>query len=390
MKGILTTLILMAFLSAPAQNSLDTVLARIERNNTTLSALRKNSEAEMIANKTGIWPANPEIEFNYLWGNPSAIGNRTDFAVSQTFDFPTAYKFRNQISEYKNEQSRLEYQKQRREILNEARLLCGELTFQNALSAEYKKRVSHASQIAEAYRKMLDQGEANVLDYNKSRIYLLNMTKEYETIEIERSALQSGLTRLHGGIEIQITDSVFNVPRVIAGFEEWVIQAEQNNPVLQWINQELAISQTARQLQVAQNLPKLSTGYMSEKVVGEQFQGITLGISIPLWENKNAIAYAEAKTMAVEELRKDAKLQFHNEIKTQHARLVELQASVDGYRNEISDYHHGDLIMKALDAGEISLGEYLYELSFYYDSVDKLLEMEHALYKAWVGLIMYN
>lgn len=390
MKGILTTLILMAFLSAPAQNSLDTVLARIERNNTTLSALRKNSEAEMIANKTGIWPANPEIEFNYLWGNPSAIGNRTDFAVSQTFDFPTAYKFRNQISEYKNEQSRLEYQKQRREILNEARLLCGELTFQNALSAEYKKRVSHASQIAEAYRKMLDQGEANVLDYNKSRIYLLNMTKEYETIEIERSALQSGLTRLHGGIEIQFTDSVFNVPRVIAGFEEWVIQAEQNNPVLQWINQELAISQTARQLQVAQNLPKLSTGYMSEKVVGEQFQGITLGISIPLWENKNAIAYAEAKTMAVEELRKDAKLQFHNEIKTQHARLVELQASVDGYRNEISDYHHGDLIMKALDAGEISLGEYLYELSFYYDSVDKLLEMEHALYKAWVGLIMYN
>lgn len=390
MKGILTTLILMAFLSAPAQNSLDTVLARIERNNTTLSALRKNSEAEMIANKTGIWPANPEIEFNYLWGNPSAIGNRTDFAVSQTFDFPTAYKFRNQISEYKNEQSRLEYQKQRREILNEARLLCGELTFQNALSAEYKKRVSHASQIAEAYRKMFDQGEANVLDYNKSRIYLLNMTKEYETIEIERSALQSGLTRLHGGIEIQITDSVFNVTRVIAGFEEWVIQAEQNNPVLQWINQELAISQTARQLQVAQNLPKLSTGYMSEKVVGEQFQGITLGISIPLWENKNAIAYAEAKTMAVEELRKDAKLQFHNEIKTQHARLVELQASVDGYRNEISDYHHGDLIMKALDAGEISLGEYLYELSFYYDSVDKLLEMEHALYKAWVGLIMYN
>ena len=28
-------------------------------------------------------------EFNYLWGNPSAIGNHTDFNISQTFDIPT-------------------------------------------------------------------------------------------------------------------------------------------------------------------------------------------------------------------------------------------------------------------------------------------------------------
>lgn len=390
MKGILIIIILMTSIGSSAQNTLDSVLARIERNNTTLSALRKNSEAEMLSNKTGIWPSNPEVEFNYLWGNPSAIGNRTDFAISQTFDFPTAYKYKSQISGYKNEQARLEYQKHRREILHHARLVCGSLTLQNALASEYKRRVSHASHIAEAYKKMLEKGEANILDFNKSRMYMLSISKELETIEIERSALQAELARLNGGMAIAFEDSVFDVPQTVPDFDEWYSRAEQNNPVLQWLKQELAISQKSRQLQVAQNLPKFSTGYMSEKVVGEQFQGITLGISIPLWENKNMIAWADAKAKAVGEFQKDAKLQFYNEMKAQHNRFFELQQSISGYREEIAAYNNGNLILKALEAGEISLSEYFYELSFYYESIEKLLEMEHTLNKAWIELQKYH
>ncbi len=34
--------------------------------------------------------------------------------------------------------------------------------------------------------------------------------------------------------------------------------------------------------------------HSEEGVVGEQFQGITVGISIPLWENKNSVKYAKA------------------------------------------------------------------------------------------------
>ena len=84
-----------------SQNNIDKILIEIEKNNTTLSALQKSTEAEKIGNRTGINIQNPEVEFNYLWGNPSVIGNRTDFSVKQTFDFPTAYKYKNQISSKK-------------------------------------------------------------------------------------------------------------------------------------------------------------------------------------------------------------------------------------------------------------------------------------------------
>ena len=92
----------------------------IEKNNTTLSALRKNTEAEKVGNKTGIYLQNPEVEFHYLWGNPSVLGNRTDISIKQTFDFPTAYRYKSQISNARNDQVELEYQKQQyhKEIVN--------------------------------------------------------------------------------------------------------------------------------------------------------------------------------------------------------------------------------------------------------------------------------
>nr|MDA3910178.1 transporter [Bacteroidales bacterium] len=65
MKKTMIALIGIIALSMPlsAQNNIDTVLAQIERNNTTLSALQKRAEAEKIGNKTGNYLQNPEIEF---------------------------------------------------------------------------------------------------------------------------------------------------------------------------------------------------------------------------------------------------------------------------------------------------------------------------------------
>src|SRR5690554_5758435 len=83
--------------SIHAQNQVENVLVEIEKNNKTLSALRKNAEAQRLENKTGNYLQNPEVEYNYLWGNPTPVGNRTDFNVTQSFDFPTAYRYRNQI-----------------------------------------------------------------------------------------------------------------------------------------------------------------------------------------------------------------------------------------------------------------------------------------------------
>lgn len=390
MKKFLAIILWTISFNALSQSSFDTVLTLVERNNTSLSAYRKNMDAEKIGNKTGIFPSNPEVEFNYLWGKPDGIGNRTDFSITQSFDFPTAYAYRNQISNLKNEQAELEYQRQRREILLHVSLLCVELTYQNGLRAEYNKRLRNAQQIAEAFKKKFETGETNILEFNKTQVYLLNLSRDLENINIDQQLLLAELTRLNGGKEIEFTDSVFTIPQLMPDFEHWYIQAEQNNAVLKWIKQELAITHKQQQLQTAQSLPKFHAGYMSETVVGEQFQGISLGVSIPLWENKNTVKYARAKAIATEELQTDFKLQFYNEMKAQHTKTLVLQQSISSYRKELAQYSNIALLTKALEMGEIPLIEYLTGISLYYESSDKLLSMESTLNKAYHELLKFQ
>jgi outer membrane protein, heavy metal efflux system len=180
MKNIIIAFIWLSSIisNLSAQHTTEKILVEIEKNNTTLSSLRKNLDAEKIGYKTGIFLQNPEAEFNYLWGNPSDVGNRTDFSLIQSFDFPTAYRYKNQISGLKTEQSEILYQKQLKAILTEARLICVDLVYYNALISELRKRLEHAQSIASSYKSKLDAGEANILEYNKSRLNLLTAQKK--------------------------------------------------------------------------------------------------------------------------------------------------------------------------------------------------------------------
>jgi len=383
---IIYTVLLVIASNLYSQNTINTVLSEIEKNNTTLSAIRKNIDADMLGNKTGLFLQNPEVEFNYLWGNPSAIGNRTDFNIRQSFDFPTAYSYKNQISGLKNEQAELEYQKQRKEILLQSRLICIKLTYQNALKAELNRRLDNSTQIANAYKSKYNSGDVSVLEYNKAQFSLLNVSRDIEANEIERNALLLELINLNGGVVIDFIDSIFANPDIPADFERWYAQAELSNPVLQWIKQEITVSQKQKQLNTALGLPRLNAGYMSEKVVGQQFQGITAGVSIPLWENKNTVKYAKAKTIAIQSMEADAKLQFYNKMKLLYLKALGLQNSVTNYRKNLLAFSNTGLLQKALDKGEISLSDYIFELSLYYESINKLLEMEQNLSNAYALL----
>lgn len=362
-----------------SQNNIDGVLSAVERNNTGLAALKKRAATEKLGNKTGIYLQNPEVGFNYLWGSPVDLGNRTDISITQSLDFPTAYGHKRHISNFRNEQVNIEYQKQLRALLLETRLLCSDLVYTNALKSELSKRLVHAESIANSYKLKYDIGETNILEYNKAQLNLLNISKKLESIEIERVALLFDLARLNGGISISFGDSVFQLQELADDFELWYAIAEQNNPVLNWLEQEAEISRRQEKLNRAMSLPKLQAGYMSEKVLGTHFQGVTVGLSIPLWENKNTIQYAKANSLAIESISTDNKLQYYNRLKALHTKAKALQKNVNSYRSELHELDSSALLYKALDKGQISLIAYILEHAIYYASVNKLLELEREL-----------
>ncbi len=391
MKTLIITVITIVAYCFPlfAQNGIDEVLSDIEKNNLTLAALRKQVEAQKIENKTGIYLRNPELEFNYLWGNPSEVGSRTDISITQSFDFPTAYFHKKQIVNARNDQIELDYQKQKKAILLQSRLICIELIYSNAMKSEFNKRLHNAQIIADAYKAKFDKGEINIIEFNKAQLNHLNIRKEVEILEIERNAILSSLTLLNGGINIQLNDYIFQSPEIPADFEQWYLVAEQKNPLLNWLKQEIEINHQQEKLNFAMSLPKMYTGYMSEKIIGQHYQGVTVGISIPLWENKNTVKYAKAQTTALQNIESDNKLSFYHQLKNQHAKVIGLQLTVYDYRDAMKIYDNSVYVKKALDKGEISLTDYMLELSFYYSSVDKLLEAELEMNKSIAELNQY-
>ena len=163
-KLLIVNLLLLFSATLFSQTETKKVLAEIEKNNTTLEAYQNLNEAQKVENKTGIYLENPEMEYHYLWGEPAAMGGRQDFAVSQSFDFPTSYGLKKRIAGVQNKQADLEYQMKRIEVLFQAKTICTELTYLNALHRELEKRAGHAENIFEAYKAKFENGEANIIE----------------------------------------------------------------------------------------------------------------------------------------------------------------------------------------------------------------------------------
>ncbi len=375
MKPIIYILLSVLALSAQAQVSFDNVLKEIEMNNTTLKAYREKANADKIGNKTGINMANPQVEFGYLWGNPSGEGNRVDLNVTQSFDFPTAYRYKTQLSDGKNQQVDMIYDQQKVEILQQARLICVELVYQTKMNKILSDRLKQARELSDAYQKSFDQGNIDVLERNKTKLNLLNAEKALQINEVDLNLSKSELQRLNGGLDITEFNrySDFTFP---LNFIEWFAIVKANNPSLRVAEQEVALSRKQEQLTRALNLPKITAGYASERVSGTTFQGVSVGVSIPLWEGKNTVKHQKAQTVALQMQHEDSELQFRNTLKNQYDKAKKLSLLLKEYEDALSVTSSQDLLKMALDKGQLSLINYLLELSVYYETVDKYLETE--------------
>lgn len=377
MKRIIYSLLLaITITSLSAQDRLTKVIEEIEVNSKTLNAIRQQIEAQKLENRTDIFLHDPEVEFNYLWGNPSELGKQKELSVTQSFDFPTAYGHRKKIAKMQNQNLELQYKSERIDLLLKAKQLCINLAYNNALSKEYETRLSNAQQIASAYQLKFETGDASIIEKNKAMVNLTTVESEKNLIDIERKTILSELTALNGGIEIEFDDTFIATPPLPQNFNNWYSSAEAKSPMLQYLSQQIDINKQQVKLNTALALPKFTAGYASEKVIGEDFRGITVGISIPLWENKNKVKQAKAQARSTELLLDDSKLQFMMHLQQLYAKTSVMQENAQAYRSSISQHSNELLLKRALDEGQISLLEYLMETEYYYDVVNKTLEAE--------------
>lgn len=377
--------VVLSVTTLPAQ-TIEETLSSVERNNTTLKALREASDARILGNRTELLFEDPEVDFNYLWGSPSSIGKRQDVAVRQTFDFSTISGLKGKVADRKNSLVELRYKADRMNLLLEAEGYCLEIIYYNSLLDEYETRLENAKALADAQNKRLESGDGNMPDLNNAQLNLANVNADMLRLSTERKGVISQLQRLNGGEAVNLDQSEFPEVRMPADFPLWYADAEGKNPLLSYISQEVELGKAEVSLAKAGRLPSLSVGYMSEKVVGEHFQGISMGISLPLWSSRNKVRQAKTAAAAAEARSTDAKIQCLSELRILYDRAAGLKAVAENYRSSLEKSNNGVLLMKSLNAGSISMSDYIIGTTLYYDTFDKALQAELDYRKALAEL----
>ncbi|MEG0888288.1 MAG: TolC family protein [Bacteroides sp.] len=385
-KIVISIVATLAMSSLFAQNNMNEVLSTIEQNNTTLKALREAADAQKIENRTGIYLSDPEIGFNYLWGNPSSIGNRKDINVKQNFDIPTISGLKNRVANQQNILVEWQYKSDRINILLEAKLYYLDLVYYNSLLKELAVRREHAEKIAASQKERLESGEGNVMEYNNVQLNLSTVQGEVSRIETERNAAIAQMVRLNGGQPLTLSDSGFTAIEMPLNFNDWYATAEGKNPLLSYVRQEIELGKQQVSLSRSMGLPTFSAGYMSEYVVGQRFQGVSVGVSVPLWSNKNRVKQAKSALRAAESRQTDTKQQFYSQLEILYSRTQGLKEAAETYRASLANANNSLLLKKALDAGQISILDYIVEIGLYYNTVNQALQAELGYQKAFAQL----
>ena len=127
-------------------------------------------------------------------------------------------------------------------------------------------------------------------------------------------------------------------------------------------------------------------GYKGEDVFNDGFNGIAVGMSIPLWENKNRVKQARLESEAAQNRVLDVQWQLKAQLETLYYKALRLQPVVNRYREALSALDNLPYIERALENGEFSLMDYLGELEYQFDMMEAYLQAERDLALSWSEL----
>ena len=364
-----------------AQNEVERVLQSVEQHNTTLVALRHETEAAKVGNHTNLNLPNPEVEFGYLWGSPSSIGHRKDVSAVQSFDFATVTGAKRRLARQQDALADWQYKESRMQLLLEAHHLCLDAIYYNAMCKELMQRKQYAEEITSAQQKRLEQGDINRIEYNQVKLDLAAVCAELMRCNTERAAVMAELQRLNGGEPLLIEATDYPAVAIANDFEAWYAEAEQKSPALAYVKQQIDVANRELAVRRADGLPTVSLGFMGEYVSGENYQGVKVGMSIPLWANKNRVRPAKAEVEAAKARQTDARQQFYSRLHNLFVQQRGLRQVVQSYQEALRATDNTSLLKKALDAGSISTMDYLLGARMYYDAVNQKMDACRAWQK---------
>lgn len=388
---IVIILLASAALSVNGQNSIDAVLRSIEANNKELQANNQLTVSKKLEAKLDNNLPDPSVSYVHQYGNREGMGIQGELVASQSFDFPSVYVQKNKLAKSKAASFDRQGAEFRQQILLQAKEICLDLVLLNQQRALLDQRRQNAEQLAELYAMRLETGDANILETNKIDLELLNAKTEARMNESARIAKLQELATLNGGIAIDFTDTTYMSDGDILSFEELCAEAVTSNPQLLTLKSEQVAARRQLSVNKSKSLPSFELGYrMNTATGGERFNGFLVGISIPLFSNRNNVKQAKAQALYTDLQLESTTTTVESELHQLYNQSVALKTSMDEYNTVLKSQNSLALLNKAIQTGQISMIEYFVDVTTFYQSMQNYMQLQNEYQKVMAQLYKYK
>ena len=283
---------------------------------------------------------------------------------------------RKKVTNKSDEIAELNYQLERQALLSEADQLIVQLIYQNALCEEMGYREERANTLRQFYEKKFKTGDANQLEVNKVRLNHTATIANLMNVRAQRDNTLGELKRLNGNRPIQCTTARYGQTQ-LPPLADLMERAESISPQLALARTHIQREQQQLQLSKSEAMPSLSLGYEGEFSKIERTNSLNIGMSIPVWSNtRNKVRQQRASLTLAEMEQADTELQIRSDLDRRYNVACQLLEIAAKFRKELTANEDISILDKSLEAGQISLIEYLNEVDFYYDAHTQVLEAE--------------
>ena len=356
------------------------LLDTIARNNPTLRAALAGRRAAEAANRAETRLPDPEAEVAYLAGSPSGVPNRTNVSLTQELDWGVLTGRRKGLAEAADRSAAARQRGVYREVMADALEQLVLLVHGNRMVAEMEARLALAQQVEGLCLKLYDKGDLTEPEMNKARLNTVVAKADRQRAADERAAVMARLRALNGGLSFVCNDTVYSLPA-----DDLCRAAETRSlprtAAVEGAEAAVAEAEAEVKLARAQQWPSFTVGFQGEYIRQNNYSGLSLGLSLPLWGNKRAeVRRREAELLASRLDLADTQLTAgaQQELLAQKTRRL-LQVADELHQGLLAT-SNSRLLQRSLELGQISLLDFLLETSFYYAARTAWLEAERDAY----------
>ena len=382
---------LLGTLTTRAQNSIDQVLKSIETNNKSLQANTKMTDAQKLEAQTGKFLANPSVEWEQMWGIRNNPGSEYTLTVKQSLDFPTTYSNKNKLANLKANTIGFQSAAYRQQLLLNAKQTCIEIIYLRKQKSLLDERLANAETMFALYKKRFESGDANQLELNKIQLELLNAQNQSRLNKAALTAAEEQLRNFNGGNSITFDATDYPTGEELINFDQLQAAFMEADPNLKSLTGDQEIANREVKLSRSLTLPKFDVGYKrnaaSDHVASN---GFMVGVSIPLFENKNTVKKAKAQAEFATASLEDNRLNLKTNLQQLYQQAEALQISRADYAKVLEQQRNIELLNKALNAGQLSVIDYFTELTTIYDSHQSYLDVEKEYHSILAQLYQYK